>query len=149
MNPADLSATIVEALTALVDDGRLTLPDGVPGQVTVERPRQQGSRRLRHQRRAPAGQEGRTNPRDARRAAGRASWPGADGIDAVDVAGPGFLNITVGAGAQGQVAADVVAAGAAYGTSDAFAGERINLEFVSANPTGPLHIGGVALGGGG
>src|SRR5213075_1038900 len=59
------------------------------------------------------------------------------------IAGPGFLNITVEAGAQGQVAADIVAAGASYGSSDAFAGEKINLEFVSANPTGPIHIGGV------
>ena len=59
------------------------------------------------------------------------------------MAGPGFLNVTVEAGAQGEVAAEVVAAGAAYGSSDAFAGEKINLEFVSANPTGPLHIGGV------
>ena len=42
MNPAQLSATVVEALTALVDDGRLTLPDGVPTGVTVERPRQKG-----------------------------------------------------------------------------------------------------------
>ena len=66
-----------------------------------------------------------------------------DGVEKVDIAGPGFLNITVSAGAQGQVAADIVAAGASYGASDTFAGERINLEFVSANPTGPLHIGGV------
>ena len=47
----------------------------------------------------------------------------ADGIAAVDVAGPGFLNITVEAGAQGRVAADIVAAGAAYGTNDSQAGE--------------------------
>ncbi|MBA3783413.1 MAG: arginine--tRNA ligase, partial [Nocardioides sp.] len=67
----------------------------------------------------------------------------ADGIAGVEIAGPGFLNISVEAGAQGQVAADIVAAGAAYGGSDAFAGEKVNLEFVSANPTGPLHIGGV------
>ncbi len=60
---------------------------------------------------------------------------------AVEIAGPGFLNITVDAGAQGQVASDVVAAGASYGGSDVFAGNRINLEFVSANPTGPLHLG--------
>ena len=65
------------------------------------------------------------------------------GIEAVEIAGPGFLNITVDAGAQGQVAADIVAAGESYGASDAFAGEKINLEFVSANPTGPLHLGGV------
>jgi arginyl-tRNA synthetase len=61
----------------------------------------------------------------------------------VEVAGPGFLNITVEAGAQGEVAAQIVAAGERYGSSDAFRGEKINLEFVSANPTGPLHLGGV------
>src|SRR4051794_28450411 len=42
VNPAQLSSTVVEALAALVDDGRLTLPDGVPTEVTVERPRQKG-----------------------------------------------------------------------------------------------------------
>ena len=63
-------------------------------------------------------------------------------MSGVEIAGPGFLNITVEAAAQGQLAADVVAAGATYGSSDLLAGERINLEFVSANPTGPIHLGG-------
>ena len=142
MNPADLSTTIVEALTALVDDGRLTLPDGVPSQVTVERPRQKGHGDYATNVALQLAKKAGTNPRalgDLLAEQLRA----ADGVAAVDVAGPGFLNITVAAGAQGQVAADVVAAGAAYGSSDAFAGEKINLEFVSANPTGPLHIGGV------
>ena len=57
------------------------------------------------------------------------------------MAGPGFLNISVEAGAQGQLALDVVTAGATYGTSHAHAGERVNVEFISANPTGPLHLG--------
>ena len=64
-----------------------------------------------------------------------------DGIAKVDIAGPGFLNITVSAGAQGKVAADVVEAGASYGRSETLAGTRINVEFISANPTGPLHLG--------
>ncbi len=64
-----------------------------------------------------------------------------EGVAGVEVAGPGFLNITVDAGTQGQIAADIVAAGAAYGRSDVLAGERINVEFISANPTGPLHLG--------
>jgi len=59
----------------------------------------------------------------------------------VEVAGPGFLNITVEAGAQGQVAAEIVAAGAAYGSSDVLAGQKFDVEFISANPTGPLHLG--------
>ncbi|MEV0645537.1 arginine--tRNA ligase [Phytomonospora sp. NPDC050363] len=66
-----------------------------------------------------------------------------DGISAVDIAGPGFLNIRLAAAATGQIAGSVVAAGTAYGSSDAFTGQKLNLEFVSANPTGPVHIGGV------
>ncbi|HEY8300819.1 MAG TPA: arginine--tRNA ligase, partial [Jatrophihabitans sp.] len=64
-----------------------------------------------------------------------------DGIDRVDVAGPGFLNITLGAGTLGAVARAIVAAGGGYGHSQDLAGQRINLEFVSANPTGPVHLG--------
>jgi len=66
-----------------------------------------------------------------------------DGVARVDVAGPGFLNITLAAGTLGQLAATVVEAGTAYGRGDALAGQNLNLEFVSANPTGPVHIGAV------
>ena len=65
------------------------------------------------------------------------------GIKSVEVAGPGFLNIRLEAAAAGELARVVVAAGPRYGHSDALAGQRINLEFVSANPTGPIHLGGV------
>ena len=142
MNPEQLSETIVEALEALVADGAITLPDGVPTQVTVERPRQKGHGDYATNVALQLAKKAGTNPRafaDLVAERLRAS----DGIAEVEVAGPGFLNVTVEAGAQGQVAADVVAAGTAYGSSDAFAGEKINLEFVSANPTGPLHLGGV------
>ena len=94
-------------------DGAITLPDGVPTQVTVERPAAEGSRRLRHQRRAPAGQEGRAPTRAPSPTCVAERLAPADGVAEVEVAGPGFLNITVEAGAQGQVAADIVAAGAA------------------------------------
>ena len=66
-----------------------------------------------------------------------------DGVAAVEIAGPGFLNIRLDAGATGSIAGAVVAAGDGYGRGDAFAGQKWNLEFVSANPTGPVHIGGV------
>ncbi len=147
MTPDQLSTTIVDAIGALVADGSVTLPDGVPTTVTVERPRQQGhgdyATNVALQLAKAVQIEGQgTNPRVFAELIS-AELLGADGIAGVEVAGPGFLNITVDTGAQGQVAADIVAAGAAYGASDAFAGEKINLEFVSANPTGPLHIGGV------
>jgi arginyl-tRNA synthetase len=64
------------------------------------------------------------------------------GIDTVDVAGPGFLNITLAKGALGQIAVRAVTAGEGYGRTDVLAGQKLNLEFVSANPTGPVHIGG-------
>jgi arginyl-tRNA synthetase len=68
---------------------------------------------------------------------------GQPGIRSVEVAGPGFLNIRLDAAAAGELARTIVTAGTAYGTSTAMAGQNINLEFVSANPTGPVHIGGV------
>jgi len=147
VTPGQLSAALVDTLSALVAEGELELPAGVPGEVTVERPRQKGhgdyATNVALQLAKAALVDGAsTNPRAlGELLAGRLRE--VRGIAAVEVAGPGFLNITVEAAAQGQVAADVVAAGASYGSSDAFAGERINLEFVSANPTGPIHIGGV------
>lgn len=63
-------------------------------------------------------------------------------LDRVEVAGPGFLNFFLLPTWLHDVLRDVVAAGDEYGRGDALAGQRINLEFVSANPTGPLHAGG-------
>ncbi len=142
MTPEQLSETIVDALAALVADGAITLPDGVPTQVTVERPRQKGHGDYATNVALQLAKKAGTSPRAFAELVA-AQLRASDGVGDVEVAGPGFLNITVEAGAQGQVAADIVAAGEAYGSSDAFAGEKINLEFVSANPTGPLHLGGV------
>ncbi|WP_448232147.1 arginine--tRNA ligase [Microbacterium lacticum] len=64
-----------------------------------------------------------------------------DGVASVEVAGPGFINIRLDAAAAGALAKTIVEAGAAYGTNDTQRGQSINLEFVSANPTGPMHIG--------
>ncbi len=64
-----------------------------------------------------------------------------DGVAKAEIAGPGFINITLDAASAGETARRVVEQGEAYGRSDALAGEKINLEFVSANPTGPLHLG--------
>ncbi|WP_018023652.1 arginine--tRNA ligase [Corynebacterium ulceribovis] len=66
----------------------------------------------------------------------------ADGIDEVSVAGPGFINIRLAADAQGQMVAAILKAGEQFGTGDDYADQNVNLEFVSANPTGPIHLGG-------
>ena len=140
MTPDQLSTTIIDALTALVDEGAVTLPDGVPTAVTVERPRQRDHGDYATNVAMQLAKKAGTQPRVfAELLAGKLEK--SEGIAAVDVAGPGFLNIIVDAGAQGAVAAQVVAAGARYGASDALQGERVNVEFISANPTGPLHLG--------
>ena len=64
-----------------------------------------------------------------------------EGVAQAEVAGPGFINITLEAGAAGELVATILQQGEAYGHGDALAGQTINVEFVSANPTGPLHIG--------
>jgi arginyl-tRNA synthetase len=63
------------------------------------------------------------------------------GIAEVDIAGPGFLNITLDAATLGELARSVVVAGETYGRIDRYAGQKYNVEFISANPTGPLHLG--------
>lgn len=140
MTPEQLSTAIVDVLTTLSDEGALTLPDGVPTNVTVERPRSKEhgdyATNVALQLAKKAGQ----NPRALAELVRERLLAG-DGVTAVEIAGPGFLNITVAAGARGKVAADIVAAGASYGRTSTLAGQRINVEFISANPTGPLHLG--------
>ncbi|MGY2702687.1 arginine--tRNA ligase [Nocardioides sp. HB32] len=142
MTPEQLSTAIADVLTTLSDEGAITLPDGALTSVTVERPRQKGHGDYATNVALQLGKRAGMNPRDLA-ALVRERLERTDGIAGVDIAGPGFLNITVAAGAQGIVAAQIVDAGASYGASDLLAGEKINLEFVSANPTGPLHLGGV------
>ena len=66
----------------------------------------------------------------------------AEGIESVEVAGPGFINITLDSASAAAVVDKVLAEGAAFGRNGHLGGETLNLEFVSANPTGPIHIGG-------
>ncbi|MDT0164651.1 arginine--tRNA ligase [Actinotalea sp. AC32] len=143
MTPAELSQALHAVLTSAVDDGSLPLdPSAVPATVSVERPRSR--------------EHGDWATNVALQLAKRAGVPprtladllaerlrGVAGVAGVDVAGPGFLNITLDTAAAGELARTVVEAGESYGRNGTLAGERINLEFVSANPTGPIHIGGV------
>ncbi|MGN6721577.1 MAG: arginine--tRNA ligase domain-containing protein [Marmoricola sp.] len=139
MTPEQLSALISAALTALVERGAITLSE-LPAAVAVERPRSKEHGDYATNVALQLGKKAGMNPRDFA-ALLAAELEASDGIAKVDIAGPGFLNITVEAGAQGKVAADIVAAGKAYGRSELLAGTKINVEFISANPTGPLHLG--------
>jgi len=140
VTPAELSAAVRAAVQAVVDAGDLVVP--VPAEVKVERPKvkEHGdyATSVALQLAKPAGRP----PREVAELVA-ARLRDADGVARVDVAGPGFLNITLDDAAQGELARTVVTAGASYGNGSSMAGEKVNLEFVSANPTGPIHIGGV------
>jgi arginyl-tRNA synthetase len=84
--------------------------------------------------------EARTKPRDlAERIAARLRAD--DLIASVDVAGPGFINLTLKASAWSNALRTVLREGSSYGRSAMGAGEKVNVEYVSANPTGPMHVG--------
>jgi arginyl-tRNA synthetase len=138
VTPAQLSEAVLSAVRAAVAAGELSVP--VPADVRVERPkaREHGdyASNVALQLARTAGKP----PREvAAIIAGHLSRHGA--IDRVDVAGPGFLNVTLASAAQGALSRQIVESGDAYGRSDTLGKQRINLEFVSANPTGPVHLG--------
>lgn len=141
MTPDQLSGELSAALASAVADGALALPaDAVPASVHVERPRQREHGDWATNVALQLAKKAGTTPRALAEELAR-RLEAAEGVKSVEVAGPGFLNITLDAGAAGELARTVVTAGAAYGRGDALAGQVHNLEFISANPTGPLHIG--------
>jgi arginyl-tRNA synthetase len=140
LTPADLSDAIVRILAKLVAESRLPAAE-LPESVVIERPknREHGdwATNVAMQLSARFG----LKPRDfAELLAGELTAD--DQVSKVDVAGPGFINITLSTAAAGELAKAIVEAGDQYGKSSALAGIKMNLEFVSANPTGPIHIGG-------
>ncbi len=137
MTPAELSTAVIAAVRAAVDAGELAV--AVPERVTLERPKNKEhgdyATNVALQLAKPAGRP----PRQvAELVAGRLRH--AEGIASVDIAGPGFLNLRLDGSALGQLARTVVSTGPLYGSAGRRTGERINLEFVSANPTGPVTL---------
>ena len=140
MTPDQLADAVRAVVADAVAAGELAVE--MPAQVSVERPRVKDhgdyATNVALTLAKPAGRP----PREVAELLA-ARLRAADGVAAVDVAGPGFLNLRLAEAALGRVALDVVAAGADYGRNDVAAGTAVNLEFVSANPTGPIHVGGV------
>jgi arginyl-tRNA synthetase len=140
VTPADLAELLRSTAAAVLTEHGLD-PAALPAAVTVERPRNPEHGDYATNLALQVGKKAGANPREF------AGWlatalTDADGIAAAEVAGPGFVNLRIETAAQGVIIADIAAAGAEYGHSGLLAGRSINLEFVSANPTGPIHIGG-------
>ncbi len=140
MTPEELAAAIRACLEGAVAAGEIAL-DGDAPIPTVERPKD------------PAHGDWATNvAMQVAKAAGMAPRAIAEtlatrlaahpGIASADVAGPGFLNIRLDAAAAGELARTIVEQGEKYGRATTLTGLTVNLEFVSANPTGPIHLGG-------
>src|SRR4051812_36288969 len=138
MTPAQLAEAVRAAVAACVDAGELLVD--VPQHVTVERPRNRDhgdyATNVALQLAKPAGRP----PREVAEVVA-ARLRQTPGVASVDVAGPGFLNIRLDEAAAGELARTIVTAGADYGRTDTLDKEKVNLEFVSANPTGPIHLG--------
>ncbi|WP_311390281.1 arginine--tRNA ligase [Corynebacterium haemomassiliense] len=140
MTPAELATTVKEAATRVLAAHELDA-SVVPETVTVERPRNPEHGDYATNIALQVAKKAGTNPREL------ATWLVDDlsanpAIDSAEIAGPGFINLRLAAGAQGQLVAKVLEEAEKFGHCDLYAGEKINLEFVSANPTGPIHLGG-------
>lgn len=142
MTPEELSLLIRSCLDNALAQGKLPLtPADLPETVRVERPRSREHGDWSANTALQLAKKAGMNPRDLAEIIA-AGLRGHTGVKKAEVAGPGFVNITLDAGAAGELARTIVEAGEKYGNSESGADGHVNLEFVSANPTGPIHIGG-------
>jgi len=140
MTPADLATLIKESAIKVMDDHDLD-SSVLPETVTVERPRNPEHGDYATNVALQVAKKAGANPRELGGWLAEALADN-DAIAEAAVAGPGFINIRLAADAQGEIVAQILRAGKEYGSNDSFAGKKVNLEFVSANPTGPIHLGG-------
>jgi arginyl-tRNA synthetase len=140
VTPADLAELLKITAAAVLSEHELD-PAALSATVNVERPRNPEHGDYATNLALRLGKKVGVNPREL------AGWLAdalaqVDGIASADVAGPGFVNLRIAASAQGAIINNVIDAGNHYGHAGTLNGQNINLEFVSANPTGPIHIGG-------
>ncbi|WP_407493250.1 arginine--tRNA ligase [Pseudooceanicola sp. MF1-13] len=136
---ADIRATVLDALSAMQTEGQL--PEGLDfANVTVEPPRDAGHGDMATNAAMVLAKPAKMKPRDIADALA-ARLAADERITSAEVAGPGFLNLRLEPGVWVDVVKTVLEQGAQYGRSDMGAGQKVNVEYVSANPTGPLHVG--------
>ena len=141
MTPQELAGHIKAALLSAISSGQLNLaPEDVPVDIVVERPKNLDHGDWATNVAMQVGKKAGLNPR----AAAEILQPflqALPGVEAVEIAGPGFINLRLSAASQGELARDIVVKGKEFGRGTQLAGKKINVEFISANPTGPLHLG--------
>ena len=133
-----LAAQIQAAISRAIERGDLigTVPESIPLERPKNRDHGDYASSIALQLAKPAGK----NPREVA-AMLKADLESLAEVSAVDIAGPGFINITLNRASQADLVRTILTAQEKYGRGVALAGVKINLEFISANPTGPLHLG--------
>ncbi len=140
VTPEQLSQVILQALADLKQEGRLSA-ETLPGDVVVERPKNREHGDWATNVAMQFAGHFKLKPRDLAELVAE-KLEKSEVIEKVSIAGPGFINLFVSDSAAGALAKQVVEHGSKYGRSDLLSGQKLNLEFVSANPTGPIHLGG-------
>jgi arginyl-tRNA synthetase len=140
MTPDALAALVAATVHDLVDAGRLMLPEGTRVNAHVERPKNRDHGDYATNVALTLAKAAAMPPRQIGELLA-AQLVRSDAIAGAVVAGPGFVNITLETATQGEVASRIVIEGDHYGHGTSQAGRWINIEFISANPTGPIHLG--------
>ena len=136
---ADIRAHVIDALNAMVAAG--DLPEGLSfDNVAVEPPRDAAHGDMATNAAMVLAKPAKSKPRDIADALA-ARFVDDPRIASADVAGPGFLNLRLDPNVWQGVVGNVLSAGTEFGQSSMGQGTRVNIEYVSANPTGPLHVG--------
>ena len=136
---ADIRSAVLEALEAMVAEG--ALPVGLSfDNVAVEPPRDAAHGDMATNAAMVLAKPAGAKPRDIAEAL-VSKLVADDRIATADVAGPGFINLRLEASVWTGVVSEVLSSGASFGVSAMGAGKKMNVEYVSANPTGPLHVG--------
>ena len=141
VTPNDLCDAISSAINQAVAAGDLSLePASIPTRVTVERPKNRDHGDFATNIALQLSKAADKPPREIATVI-LEHLQNIEGIASVEIAGPGFLNIRLDTATSGALVKEIVDAADGYGRSDALAGSKFNVEFISANPTGPLHLG--------
>lgn len=142
MTPQELSVLVRLTLVSMVEEGEVELDvTQIPEEVTIERPRVREHGDWSTNVAMQLGKKAGMAPRDFAELLAKHLRENR-GISEVDIAGPGFVNIRLDAAAAGEIVGKIIEEGDSYGRGESLAGQTINLEYVSANPTGPVHLGG-------
>ena len=136
---ASLRALVQQGIDALRSSGQLPADAAVPAFV-IERPKERAHGDFSTNAAMLLAKAARTNPRALAQALVSA-MPHSDDVARVEIAGPGFINFHLTAGAYHRELSEIVARGSGYGRNGNGAGRTVGVEYVSANPTGPLHVG--------